>query len=54
MDKSINIPAGKFAGEDAAAKKRRELRERLGKGETVKIAKGGGAMANAGEATVEV
>lgn len=54
MDFSFDIPAGKFAGEDAAAKKRRELRERLGKGETVKIAKGGGAMADSGEATVEV
>ncbi len=54
MNQSLNIPAGKFAGEDAAAKKRRELRERLGKGETVKIAKGGGAMANGNEATVEV
>lgn len=54
MNQSLKIPSGKFAGEDAAAKKRRELRERLSKGETVKIAKGGSAMANGGEATVEV
>ena len=27
MNQSLNIPAGKFAGEDAAAKKARELRE---------------------------
>lgn len=54
MIQSVDIIAGKFEAEDAAAKKRRELRERLGKGETVKIAKGGGAMADGGEATVEV
>lgn len=54
MNQTIILPAGRFAGEDAAAKKRRELRERLSKGETVKIAKGGGAMAQGGEATVEV
>lgn len=54
MNQSLNIPAGRMAGEDAAAKKRRELRERLSKGETVKIAKGGGAMAQDGEATVAV
>lgn len=54
MNKLNKIPVGKFAGEDAAAKKRRELRERLAGGETVKIAKGGGAMAQDGEATVEV
>ncbi|MCM1451134.1 MAG: hypothetical protein NC102_02660 [Clostridium sp.] len=54
MNNLINIPVGKFAGEDAAAKKRRELRERLSKGETVKIAKGGNAMAQGQEATVEV
>lgn len=54
MNQSFNIPAGTFAGEDAAAKRRRELRERLGKGETVKIAPSGSAMAPNGEATVEV
>ncbi len=54
MDQLLNIPAGKFAGEDAAARKRRELRERLGSGATVKIGKGGSAMADGGEATVEV
>ena len=54
MNQSLNIPAGCLAGEVAAAKKRRELRERLGKGETVKIAKGGNAMSQGQEATVEV
>lgn len=55
MDQSIHIPAGRFAGEeDAAARKRRELRERLSKGETVKLAKGGNAMSQDGEATVAV
>lgn len=54
MERVITVPAGKMASEDAAARKRRELRERLIKGETVKIAKGGGAMNVNGEATVEV
>jgi len=54
MTKSINIPAGKFAGEDAAAKKRRELRDLLRKGETVKVANTGNAMNQNGEATISV
>lgn len=54
MNQSINIPAGRFAGEDAAAKKRRELRERLINAKPVKLAKGGDAMAQEGESTVEV
>lgn len=54
METVITIPAGIMACEDAAARKRRELRERLSKGETVKISKGGGAMNDNGEATVEV
>lgn len=40
MNDTINIPAGRFAGEDAAAKKRRELREKLLKGETVDLGNG--------------
>lgn len=54
MEKTINIPVGCFAGEDAAAKKRRELRERLQQGKTVNIAPGGSAVGNEHEATVEV
>lgn len=54
MNRSFEIPAGRMAAEDAAARKRRELRERLEKGETVKVAKGGAAMTQDGEATVEV
>lgn len=52
--KQIYVPYGCMAGEDAAAKKRREIRERLQKGETVKIAPGGKAVGNSSEATVEV
>lgn len=54
MNQLLNIPAGYFAGEDAAARKRRELRERLLKGETVKMAKGGNAMAPEGEQEISV
>ncbi|MGN0224737.1 MAG: hypothetical protein ACI4A7_01455 [Prevotella sp.] len=54
MTNFISVPKGIFSAEDAAAKKRRELRERLCKGETVKIAKGGDAMSQQGEATIEV
>lgn len=53
-EKKICIPEGIFAGEDAAAKKRRELRELLEKGETVKIAKSGNAINQSNEATVAV
>lgn len=52
-DVTINTPEGKLAGEDAAAKRRRELRERLLNGETVKAGKGGSAMSN-GESTIEI
>lgn len=52
-DVTINTPEGKLAGEDAAAKKRRELRERLLNSETVKAGKGGSAMSN-GESTIEI
>ncbi len=51
---NIKIPIGKFAGEDAAAKKRRELRDRLVKGETIKIRRDTNAMAEGREATIEV
>lgn len=51
---NLNIPAGKFNGEDAAALKREEIRKRLINGETVKIAPGGNAMANPTEATIDV
>lgn len=51
-DVTLNTPKGIFAGEDAAAKKRRELRERLLKGDTVPLGKGGTAMS--GENTIEV
>lgn len=54
MNHAIIVPPGRFAGEDAAARKRRELRERLCKGQTVNIATSGNAMAQGGEATVEV
>lgn len=54
MNQSLNIPAGKLAGEDAAAKKRRELRERISNGQTVKIAKSGSAMASPEETTVDI
>lgn len=49
-----NIAQGRLVDEDAAAKKRRELRERLKGGQTVKIAKSGDAMNQSNEATVEV
>lgn len=54
MNKSIDIPKGCLASEDAAAKKRREIRESLIKGERVKIGKGGNAMADGNEATLNV
>ncbi|MDE6278278.1 MAG: hypothetical protein K2M06_09265 [Muribaculaceae bacterium] len=54
MEETFNIPAGSFAGEDAAAKKRKELRDLLRKGETVKIAKSGNAMNQNGDATISV
>lgn len=54
MNQSINVPAGKFAGEDAAARKRRELRESLKNGKTVKIAKGGNAMDSNGEQSLNI
>lgn len=37
---NINIPVGRFAGEDAAAKKRREMREALLKGQKVELGNG--------------
>lgn len=54
MDNDLNIPAGKFTGEDAAAKKRRELRDLLRNGETVKVATTGNAMNQNGETTISV
>ncbi len=41
MSQSVNIPGCKFPTEDAAAKKRRELRERLLNGQTISLAKDG-------------
>ncbi len=54
MNKSINIPAGKFALDDAAARKRKALRKALGDADTVRISKNGGAMGAPNEATIEV
>ncbi len=54
MDINITLPAGRFAGEDAAARQRAELRERLMHRETVKVAPGGKAMGTTDEVTVEV
>lgn len=54
MKTMINIPAGRLAAEDAAAKKRRELREKLLNGDTVNVAKGGGAMNQANETTLQI
>ncbi|MBD5211439.1 MAG: hypothetical protein HDS77_09325 [Bacteroidales bacterium] len=51
MNQSLNIPAGKFAGEDAAAKKRRELRDKLLKAQTITLKKGGNAMDESGNET---
>lgn len=54
MNNLNKIPVGKFAGEDAAAIKRKKLREDLLNGKTVKVEKGGGAMVQNGESTIEV
>lgn len=57
MNQQINIPAGRFAGEDAAARKLKELRdikERLRTGKTVNVAPGGRAVGVDGEVTVAV
>ena len=44
MSQSVNIPGCKFPTEDAAAKKRRELRERLLNGQTISLAKDGNVI----------
>ncbi len=55
MNQSIIIPKGCFCGEDAAAKRRRELRDTLAGAKTVRLAAGGNAMnVNNNEATIEV
>ncbi|MDE5561680.1 MAG: hypothetical protein K2J00_07790 [Bacteroidaceae bacterium] len=53
MNKPFYIPGGKFAGEDAAARKRRELRESIFEGKPVQVTSKGGAMDNEG-ATVYI
>jgi len=54
MDEFIQVPEGKLAGEDAAARRRRELRERLQQGKTVNAAPGGKVVGNDQEATIEI
>lgn len=41
MEKKISIPVGQFRSDDAAAAKRRELAERLKRGEDVSITSSG-------------
>lgn len=54
MTQSLDIAAGRFAGEDAAAKKRKELRDRLRKAQPTYISKDGNAMGENGEATLGI
>ena len=58
MDQLLNIPAGKFAGEDAAArlkaKQRAELRKKLENGETVKTNAKGNAFSDNGDANFTI
>lgn len=54
MTDTLHIPAGRFAGEDAAAKKRRELQERLRHGKPVRVGQNGNAMSKDDEATIQV
>lgn len=52
MKQIFNIPAGKFASEDAGAKRRKEIRDALIYGKQVGLKKDGNAMSKDGKPTI--
>lgn len=52
MTKNIFIPKGMLAGEDAAAKRRKEIRDRLMNQKPVPLGQGGNALPKNGEVTL--
>lgn len=53
MTNNIFVPKGMFAGEDAAAKRRKEIRDQLMKQKPVKLGQGGNALPKNGEVTID-
>ena len=49
---TMNAPAGTLAGEDAAARKRAEIRKKLDEQQPIKLKPGGNAMDTSGEVTM--
>lgn len=52
MKQEIKVPKGRLAGEDAAARKRAEIRKSLEKQQPIKLKVGGNAMDTSGEVTL--
>lgn len=52
MKQMIKVPKGRLAGEDAAARKRAEIRKLLEKQEPIKLKVGGNAMDTSGDVTL--
>lgn len=52
MEQKVKVPYGMFAGEDAAARKRAEIRKLLEKQQPIKLNVGGNAMNTSGDVTI--